>query len=152
MVDSLPQERLRGTFHPTATFGRRVSLGPAIQAPAMKYDELIIFLSCHGMEDFPLYHTGEEAQGLLACYTALWHPALLASAGRLPIIHRPEDPPEALRKHRNPWLWGLFGMLTFLIAGIALACVSFLCPTCKESLTNKQWKDRNCPNCGDLRA
>ena len=58
----------------------------------------------------------------------------------------------ALRKHRNPWLWGLFGALTFLIAGIALACVSILCPKCKESLTNKQWKDRKCPNCGDLRA
>ena len=70
MVDSLPQECPRGTFHPTATFGRPASLGPAIYAPAMKYDELIIFLSCHGMEDFPLYCTGEEAQGLLACYTA----------------------------------------------------------------------------------
>jgi alpha-mannosidase len=62
----------------------------------MKYEELIIFLSCHGMEDFPLYYTGDEAEGLLACYTALWHPALLASAGRLPVMQRPEDPPEEL--------------------------------------------------------
>mgnify|MGYP001587554053 CR=1 FL=1 len=58
----------------------------------------------------------------------------------------------ALRKHRNPWLWGIFGAFTFLIAGIALACVNILCPKCKEPLTNKQWTTKTCPNCGDLRT
>ena len=56
----------------------------------------------------------------------------------------------ALRKNRSFWLWGLFGALTFLIAGIALACVSFLCPKCQQPLTNEQWRDRQCPHCGKL--
>lgn len=58
----------------------------------------------------------------------------------------------AIRKHRSFWLWGVFGAATFLIAGIALAFVSILCPKCKEPLTNKQWNDRLCPHCGDLRT
>lgn len=57
----------------------------------------------------------------------------------------------AKRKNRTAWLWGLCGSITFLFAGIALACVSILCPRCKEPLTNKQWHEKSCPNCGDLR-
>ena len=49
----------------------------------MKYEELIILLPCHSLEDFPLYHEGEEAQGLLANWVALWHPALVAAAGAM---------------------------------------------------------------------
>lgn len=62
----------------------------------MKYDELIILLPCHSLEDFPLYHQQEEAEGLLAAYSALWHPALLAAADRLPSWYRGDGPPEKL--------------------------------------------------------
>ena len=34
--------------------------------------ELIILLPCHSLEDFPLHHEGEDAEGLLASWTALW--------------------------------------------------------------------------------
>jgi alpha-mannosidase len=62
----------------------------------MKFEELIILLPCHSLEDFPLHHEGEEAEGLLANWTALWHPAFIAAAGKTPTWHRVDDPPEVL--------------------------------------------------------
>lgn len=60
----------------------------------MKYQELIILLPCHSLEDFPTHHHGDDAQGLLANWSALWHPALLAAADALPRWYRADDPPE----------------------------------------------------------
>ena len=54
-------------------------------ASRMKYSELIALWPCHGFEDFPQDLTGESAHGFLAAWTALWHPALLVSAGKIPI-------------------------------------------------------------------
>ena len=62
----------------------------------MKFQELIILLPCHSLEDFPQHHQGEEAEGLLANWTALWHPALIASAEAAPSWYRIDDPPEEL--------------------------------------------------------
>lgn len=62
----------------------------------MKFDELIVLLPCHSLEDFPTYQEGEEAEGLLAAWTSLWHPALLASAGSLPTWYRADGPPAEL--------------------------------------------------------
>lgn len=62
----------------------------------MKFQELIILLPCHSLEDFPLYHEKEEAEGLLAAWSSLWHPAFLASAGELPTWYRADSPPEEL--------------------------------------------------------
>ncbi|QDU94743.1 hypothetical protein [Lignipirellula cremea] len=62
----------------------------------MKYEELLILLPCHSLEDFPLYHEGDEAAGLLAHWSAMWHPALIASAGKTPTWQRIDDPPEEL--------------------------------------------------------
>lgn len=62
----------------------------------MKYEQLVILLPCHSLEDFPLHHEGDEAAGLLANWTAMWHPALLASAGGMPTWCRVDDPPEQL--------------------------------------------------------
>ena len=58
----------------------------------MRYAELIILLPCHSFEDFPYHHEGEEADGLLASFTALWHPRLLATAGQMPQFRRADDP------------------------------------------------------------
>ena len=64
----------------------------------MRYRELVILLPCHSLEDFPLHHTGDDADGLLACWSALWHPALLASAGALPRWFRADSPPADLNE------------------------------------------------------
>jgi len=58
--------------------------------------EIAILLPCHSFEDFPTYHTGDEAQSILANWTAMWHPAFLASAGKNPQWHRVDSPPENL--------------------------------------------------------
>ncbi|HXT59200.1 MAG TPA: hypothetical protein VN699_11220 [Pirellulales bacterium] len=62
----------------------------------MKFSELIILLPCHSLEDFPVYQEGEQAEGLLSAWSALWHPALLVAAERLPTWFRADSPPEEL--------------------------------------------------------
>ncbi len=58
----------------------------------------------------------------------------------------------AKRKNLNPWVWGIVAgfPLWIVIGAIALACTSFRCPKCQRSLTNKEWKGRSCPICGDV--
>lgn len=63
----------------------------------MKYQELLILLPCHSLEDFPTYHEGEDAQGLLAAWSAMWHPELLANAGQAPTWKRIEDTPTEVK-------------------------------------------------------
>ncbi len=63
---------------------------------AMKISELSVLLPCHSLEDFPVYHEAAEADELLAAWCCLWHPALLAAAGALPVLHRVDVPPESL--------------------------------------------------------
>jgi alpha-mannosidase len=65
----------------------------------MPLQELIVLLPCHSLEDFPTYHEGEEAESLLASWSALWHPQLLAAAGRAPVWRRVDEPLGELR-HR----------------------------------------------------
>ena len=60
----------------------------------MNYQQLIVLLPCHSLEDFPTHHEGEDAAGLLAAWTALWHPALIASTGKMPSWYRADSPPE----------------------------------------------------------
>ncbi|HEY2894311.1 MAG TPA: hypothetical protein VGJ16_08865, partial [Pirellulales bacterium] len=61
----------------------------------MKFSELAVLLPCHSLEDFPIYHAGQEADQLLAAWCVLWHPLLLANAGSLPTWHRIDVLPEA---------------------------------------------------------
>ncbi|HAN96513.1 MAG TPA: hypothetical protein DCQ98_03345 [Planctomycetaceae bacterium] len=53
----------------------------------------VILLPCHSLDDFPVYHKGDDAAGLLSGWTALWHPQLLAATGELPTWHRIDSPP-----------------------------------------------------------
>ena len=62
----------------------------------MKYQELLILLPCHSLEDFPTYHEGDEADGLLAAWSAMWHPAFLAAAEKKPGWCRVDTPPPSL--------------------------------------------------------
>lgn len=59
----------------------------------MNYSDLTVLLPCHSLEDFPLYHEGAEADGLLAAWSALWHPALVAAARKIPGWQRADTPP-----------------------------------------------------------
>ena len=63
----------------------------------MKYEDLIILLPCHSLEDFPTHHEGDDAAGLLAGWTALWHPALIANAQAMPRWFRASSPPQDLK-------------------------------------------------------
>jgi alpha-mannosidase len=62
----------------------------------MKYQQLVILLPCHSLEDFPTHHEGDDADGLLAAWSALWHPVLLSGAGAMPSWYRADTPPEDL--------------------------------------------------------
>ncbi len=62
----------------------------------MKPTELAVLLPCHSLEDFPLHYVREQAEGLLAAWTALWHPALIAAADRVPTWYRADDPPSGV--------------------------------------------------------
>ena len=62
----------------------------------MKFDEACVLLPCHSLEDFPTHYEGTSAEGLLAAWSALWHPLLLAECGRLPTWYRADGPPDAL--------------------------------------------------------
>jgi alpha-mannosidase len=60
----------------------------------MSIEELIVLLPCHSLEDFPSHHEGEEADGLLAAWSGLWHPALMAAVNAVPQWFRADAPPE----------------------------------------------------------
>src|SRR3954463_3397308 len=70
----------------------------AIIVSPMKYQELIVLLPCHSLEDFPTHHEGEDASSLLACWSALWHPELLVAAGKAPTWRRIDAPPSEVRE------------------------------------------------------
>ncbi len=53
----------------------------------------------------------------------------------------------AARKNRNAWAWGLIGGLFLLFGLIVLAFTPYLCPKCKQPITNSEWRNRTCPRC-----
>jgi len=50
----------------------------------MSFTQLVTLWPCYSLEDFPVHLEGPEADGLLACWTALWHPQLIAAARKIP--------------------------------------------------------------------
>ena len=57
-----------------------------------QYSKLLVVLPCHSLEDFPIHHRGDEAADLLANWTALWHPAFIASCSAKPDWHQADNP------------------------------------------------------------
>ena len=57
----------------------------------MKYNELIVLIPCHSLEDFPTELGEEPAASLLNGFSILWHPSLLASTGAFPKWERSDD-------------------------------------------------------------
>jgi len=50
------------------------------------FTELAIALPCESLDDFPIEHKGTNAENLLACWTGLWHPALIKQTRTFPEI------------------------------------------------------------------
>jgi alpha-mannosidase len=59
----------------------------------MVYQELLILLPCHSLEDFPTHHEGDDAANLLASWSVLWHPQLITAAQKAPVWGRVDDAP-----------------------------------------------------------
>jgi alpha-mannosidase len=53
-----------------------------------------VILPCSTWDDFPTHLGNQASAELIAAWTALWHPALLAMTGRLPGWHQAEEPPD----------------------------------------------------------
>ncbi|MGE3315755.1 MAG: hypothetical protein AB7O26_11635 [Planctomycetaceae bacterium] len=64
----------------------------------MTYNDLIVLIPSHSLEDFPTELPDDKAEGLLNAYAVLWHPRLLAAARVLPSWHRADDPPHFTRE------------------------------------------------------
>jgi hypothetical protein len=59
-------------------------------------EHCVTLIPCHTLEDFPAFLEEPAARSLLAAWTAPWHPALIATTGRLPIWARADSLPEPL--------------------------------------------------------
>ena len=59
-------------------------------------DQCFVLIPSTTLEDFPKQTTDEHARGLLAAWTAPWHPRVLASVGRLPQWFRADTLPPKL--------------------------------------------------------
>ncbi|MCA9101726.1 MAG: hypothetical protein KDA63_11275 [Planctomycetales bacterium] len=60
----------------------------------MKFDEMAVLLPCHSLDDFPTYLAEPDAGSLLAAWSALWHPLLLAHTKKLPTWYRADITPD----------------------------------------------------------
>src|SRR5436190_19902176 len=64
----------------------------------MTYEDLIVLIPCHSLEDFPAELGEDDGASLLNSFAVAWHPALLAQAKVLPRWHRADDPPDSSQK------------------------------------------------------
>src|SRR5690349_19899123 len=53
-----------------------------------------VILPCQSWDDFPTHLGDQAAAELLAAWTSLWHPAVIAATGKLPSWHPAEEPPD----------------------------------------------------------
>ncbi|MGB0600178.1 MAG: hypothetical protein ACPGLY_26170 [Rubripirellula sp.] len=60
------------------------------------FDECCVLIPASTLEDFPSDLSDSEARSLLAGWTVLWHPALLAAAEQIPAWYRADAPPDPI--------------------------------------------------------
>ncbi len=60
------------------------------------FDECCVLLPAATLEDFPSDMSDYDGRSLLAAWTLLWHPSLLAECGQLPAWYRADAPPDSL--------------------------------------------------------
>ena len=90
------------------------------------FDECCVLLPATTLEDFPSEMSDYDGRSLLAAWTLLWHPSLLADCGQLPTWYRADAPPDALDNR-------LFAVpepsQSWLPDGLAVRAAD--CPTCQ---------------------
>lgn len=59
------------------------------------FDECCVLLPSATLEDFPASATDSDACNILAAWTVLWHPELLAQTEQLPAWYRADAPPDS---------------------------------------------------------
>ncbi len=62
----------------------------------MTYNDIVILIPCHSLEDFPTELDEKDAESLLNAFAVAWHPELLASTRVIPGWHRSDEPPQFL--------------------------------------------------------
>lgn len=62
----------------------------------MTYNDIVILIPCHSLEDFPTELDEKDAESLLNAFAVAWHPELLASTRVIPSWHRSDEPPQFL--------------------------------------------------------
>lgn len=62
----------------------------------MKLEDLVVLLPCHSLEDLALERPPEEADELFSAWSGMFHPWLLAAAGKLPGWFSADAPPPQL--------------------------------------------------------
>jgi len=65
----------------------------------MKFDRLGVLLPCRSLEDFSLKRSADESEQVLAAWSALWHPSLVASVRQVPTWFPGVEPPAPPTKH-----------------------------------------------------
>ena len=60
----------------------------------MTLEELNVLLPCHSLEDLTLSRTRQESDEILSAWSAPYHPAVLASLGKMPAWHSASNPPQ----------------------------------------------------------
>ena len=63
------------------------------------FDECCVLIPVSTLEDFPSDLSDYDARSLLAAWTVLWHPRLLAQTEQVPSWHRADAPPEPTGQH-----------------------------------------------------
>ncbi|MEM0927067.1 MAG: hypothetical protein AAGJ83_13580, partial [Planctomycetota bacterium] len=58
-----------------------------------RFDECSVLIPSATLEDFPTNGTTDDARSLLAAWTVLWHPVLLARTEQMPTWYRADSPP-----------------------------------------------------------
>ena len=90
------------------------------------FDECCVLSPAATLEDFPSEMSDYDGRSLLAAWTLLWHPSLLADCGQLPAWYRADAPPETLDNR-------LFAVpepsQSWLPDGLAVRAAD--CPTCQ---------------------
>ncbi len=62
----------------------------------MTYNDIVVLIPCHSLDDFPTELDEKEAESLLNAFAVAWHPELLASSRVIPSWHRSDEPPQFL--------------------------------------------------------
>lgn len=63
-----------------------------------RFDECCVLIPASTLEDFPSNLSDYDARSLLASWSVLWHPRLLAETEQLPVWYRADAPPEPIGK------------------------------------------------------